>query len=384
MIAASCAVLSVAVLAEYVFSMAARVPGTATVRDIMLALAVLAGLVGGMFRPDRFLWPALVTGVILMLDVPMVTPGPTACPPTNTNTSNSSTNCATPPAGPWATRTRSSTRSKNTHQRKPAGHRTSPLAAGGRHSLYRRVTDNGMVMFAFQLSESSVMSNVPDMDSITVRYLLRPLPSPSRTASSFSTSLAEMMTCRRSKEIVTAYHSCGAACLAMFRVQFVEQSFEKVEDVVRQWMVERPEDVVTLESEAAKATSLRLNDAVKPFTLLFDFPVGFVVVICFDDAAAIVWFVGAFKLSYHLVGVVERRFGDGAQIGELALILLPIGGAITAACLVDAQDHVGEVVADGIVQVTRRVFAVESLPECRGRLPLGEQQVETEPQRQWA
>ena len=49
----------VAVLAEYVFSMAARVPGTATVRDIMLALAVLAGLVGGMFRPDRFLWPAL-------------------------------------------------------------------------------------------------------------------------------------------------------------------------------------------------------------------------------------------------------------------------------------------------------------------------------------
>ena len=73
------------------------------------------------------------------------------------------------------------------------------------------------------------------------------------------------------------------------RVQFVEQSFEKVEDVVRQWMVERPEDVVTLESEAAKATSLRLNDAVKPFTLLFDFPVGFVVVICFDDAAAIVW-----------------------------------------------------------------------------------------------
>ena len=215
-IAASCAVLSVAVLAEYVFSMAARVPGTATVRDIMLALAVLAGLVGGMFRPDRFLWPALVTGVILMLDVPMVTPGPTACPPTNTNTSNSSTNCATPPAGPWATRTRSSTRSKNTHQRKPAGHRTSPLAAGGRHSLYRRVTDNGMVMFAFQLSESSVMSNVPDMDSITVRYLLRPLPSPSRTASSFSTSLAEMMTCRRSKEIVTAYHSCGAACLAMF------------------------------------------------------------------------------------------------------------------------------------------------------------------------
>lgn len=88
-IAASCAVLSVAVLAEYVFSMAARVPGTATVRDIMLALAVLAGLVGGMFRPDRFLWPALVTGVILMLDVPMVTPGPTACPPTNTNTSNS-------------------------------------------------------------------------------------------------------------------------------------------------------------------------------------------------------------------------------------------------------------------------------------------------------
>ncbi|QOL43382.1 hypothetical protein [Bifidobacterium longum] len=73
-IAASCAVLSVAVLAEYVFSMAARVPGTATVRDIMLALAVLAGLVGGMFRPDRFLWPALVTGVILMLDVPMVTP----------------------------------------------------------------------------------------------------------------------------------------------------------------------------------------------------------------------------------------------------------------------------------------------------------------------
>lgn len=100
MIAASCAVLSVAVLAEYVFSMAARVPGTATVRDIMLALAVLAGLVGGMFRPDRFLWPALVTGVILMLDVPMVTPGPTACPPTNTNTSNSSTNCATPPAGP--------------------------------------------------------------------------------------------------------------------------------------------------------------------------------------------------------------------------------------------------------------------------------------------
>lgn len=86
-IAASCAVLSVAVLAEYVFSMAARVPGTATVRDIMLALAVLAGLVGGMFRPDRFLWPALVTGVILMLDVPMVTPGPTACPPTNTNTS---------------------------------------------------------------------------------------------------------------------------------------------------------------------------------------------------------------------------------------------------------------------------------------------------------
>ena len=168
------------------------------------------------------------------------------------------------------------------------------------------------------------------------------------------------------------------------RVQFVEQSFEQVEDVVRQWMVERPEDVVTLESEAAKATSLRLNDAVKPFTLLFDFPVGFVVVICFDDAAAIVWFVGAFKLSYHLVGVVERRFGDGAQIGELALILLPIGGAITAACLVDAQDHVGEVVADGIVQVTRRVFAVESLPECRGRLPLGEQQVETEPQRQWA
>ncbi len=99
MIAASCAVLYVAVLAEYVFSMAARVPGTATVRDIMLALAVLAGLVGGMFRPDRFLWPALVTGVILMLDVPMVTPGPTACPPTNTNTSNSSTNCATPPAG---------------------------------------------------------------------------------------------------------------------------------------------------------------------------------------------------------------------------------------------------------------------------------------------
>lgn len=75
-IAASCAVLYVAVLAEYVFSMAARVPGTATVRDIMLALAVLAGLVGGMFRPDRFLWPALVTGVILMLDVPMVTPGP--------------------------------------------------------------------------------------------------------------------------------------------------------------------------------------------------------------------------------------------------------------------------------------------------------------------
>ena len=67
------------------------------------------------------------------------------------------------------------------------------------------------------------------------------------------------------------------------RVQFVEQSFEKVEDVVRQWMVERPEDVVTLESEAAKATSLRLNDAVKPFTLLFDFPVGFVVVICGCD-----------------------------------------------------------------------------------------------------
>ena len=73
-IAASCAVLSVAALAEYAFSMAARVTGTATVHDIVLALAVLAGLVGGMFRPKWFLWPALIAGVILMLDVPMVTP----------------------------------------------------------------------------------------------------------------------------------------------------------------------------------------------------------------------------------------------------------------------------------------------------------------------
>lgn len=44
---------------------------------------------------------------------------PKACPPTNTNTSNSSTNCATPPAGPWATRTRSSTRSKTTRNVHP-------------------------------------------------------------------------------------------------------------------------------------------------------------------------------------------------------------------------------------------------------------------------
>lgn len=83
--------------------------------------------------------------------------------------------------------------------------------------------------------------------------------------------------------------------------------------------------------EAAKATSLRLNDAVKSFTLLFDFPVGFVVVICFDDAAAIVWFVGAFKLSIPGGCGPSATVSAMAQIGELALILLPIGGAITAA-----------------------------------------------------
>ena len=73
-IAVSCAVLSVAVLAEYAFSVASQVPGTGNVRDIVLALTVLAGLVGGMFYPDRFLWLALVSSVVLMLEAPMVAP----------------------------------------------------------------------------------------------------------------------------------------------------------------------------------------------------------------------------------------------------------------------------------------------------------------------
>ena len=75
MIAASCAVLSVAVLAEYVFSMAARVPGTATVRDIMLALAVLAGLVGGMIVLTNTQMRSIFLAVAVLLPLSVVVIG---------------------------------------------------------------------------------------------------------------------------------------------------------------------------------------------------------------------------------------------------------------------------------------------------------------------
>ncbi|WP_240541226.1 histidine kinase [Bifidobacterium santillanense] len=73
-IATSCAVLAVAVVAEYAVSVAAHAPDVMTMRGCAMATAVLAGLIGGMFRPSWFLWAALVAGEASMLSAPMVAP----------------------------------------------------------------------------------------------------------------------------------------------------------------------------------------------------------------------------------------------------------------------------------------------------------------------
>ncbi|WP_236029334.1 histidine kinase [Bifidobacterium miconisargentati] len=73
-IAAACVLLAAALIAEYMTRAATDASSTVSVRHLALVLVTLVGLIGGMFRPQWFLWAALVAGEMLMLAMPMITP----------------------------------------------------------------------------------------------------------------------------------------------------------------------------------------------------------------------------------------------------------------------------------------------------------------------
>ncbi|NMM93413.1 MULTISPECIES: histidine kinase [Bifidobacterium] len=73
-IAASCVLLAAALIAEYMTRAATDAAATVNVQHLALVLVTLVGLLGSMFRPQWFLWAALVAGEILMLAMPMITP----------------------------------------------------------------------------------------------------------------------------------------------------------------------------------------------------------------------------------------------------------------------------------------------------------------------
>ncbi|KFI97442.1 histidine protein kinase [Bifidobacterium stellenboschense] len=60
-------------LTEYAIRLSAGSPSMVTVGNLMLVLVTFIGLIGGMFRPDRFLWAALVGGELLLPGTLMVT-----------------------------------------------------------------------------------------------------------------------------------------------------------------------------------------------------------------------------------------------------------------------------------------------------------------------
>lgn len=73
-IAVTCVLLAVALIAEYMARATAYVSSMVSVQHLALVLVILVGLIGGMFRPRWFLWAALVAGEMLMLAMPMITP----------------------------------------------------------------------------------------------------------------------------------------------------------------------------------------------------------------------------------------------------------------------------------------------------------------------
>ncbi|WP_240544235.1 histidine kinase [Bifidobacterium sp. SO4] len=73
-IAAACVLLAAALIAEYMARAATDASSTVSVQHLALVLVMLVGLVGGMFRPQWFLWAALVAGEILLVMTLMITP----------------------------------------------------------------------------------------------------------------------------------------------------------------------------------------------------------------------------------------------------------------------------------------------------------------------
>ncbi|WP_240811829.1 histidine kinase [Bifidobacterium ramosum] len=67
--------LAAALIAEYMARATADASSTVSVQQhLVLVLAILVGLIGGMFRPRWFLWAALVAGEILLVETLMITP----------------------------------------------------------------------------------------------------------------------------------------------------------------------------------------------------------------------------------------------------------------------------------------------------------------------
>ncbi|KAB7788317.1 histidine kinase [Bifidobacterium cebidarum] len=73
-IAATCVLLAAALIAEYTARAATDASSTVSVQHLVLVLVILVGLTGGIFRPHRFLWAALVAGEILLMRTLMITP----------------------------------------------------------------------------------------------------------------------------------------------------------------------------------------------------------------------------------------------------------------------------------------------------------------------
>ncbi|PLS24674.1 histidine kinase [Bifidobacterium imperatoris] len=73
-IAAACVLLAAALIAECMVRAATDAASTVSVWHLALVLVMLVGLIGGMFRPQWFLWAALVAGEILLVMTLMITP----------------------------------------------------------------------------------------------------------------------------------------------------------------------------------------------------------------------------------------------------------------------------------------------------------------------
>ncbi|MCH9275858.1 histidine kinase [Bifidobacterium amazonense] len=73
-ISTTCLLLAAALIAEYTARTATDASSTVSVQHLALVLVMLIGLIGGMFRPQWFLWMVLVGGEILLVMTLMITP----------------------------------------------------------------------------------------------------------------------------------------------------------------------------------------------------------------------------------------------------------------------------------------------------------------------